>query len=95
MRRAIQTFHFFTSEGVRTIAAGMELADDDPAVIHGNAAYFVPVPDPVEQSSGDQAPAETATPGEAPLEPAAQQPPADEPPAKPTRHTTSRRQGKA
>lgn len=32
MQRAAQTFHMPTPDGWRTIAAGDELADDDPAV---------------------------------------------------------------
>ncbi|MFI6732106.1 hypothetical protein ACIBI9_04165 [Nonomuraea sp. NPDC050451] len=40
MQRAAQTFHLPTADGWRTIAAGDELADDDPAV-EAAPQYFV------------------------------------------------------
>ncbi len=52
MQRAAQTFHLPTPDkGWRTIAAGDELADDDPAVTAG-PQYFVPV-----QTTAEPAPA--------------------------------------
>jgi hypothetical protein len=42
VQRAAPTFHLATPNGWRTVAAGDELADDDPAVTAG-PQYFVPV----------------------------------------------------
>ncbi|HEX4816696.1 MAG TPA: hypothetical protein VFV66_28475 [Nonomuraea sp.] len=42
MQRAAQTFHMPAPDGWRTIAAGDELADDDPAVTAA-PQYFTPV----------------------------------------------------
>ncbi|AQZ67631.1 unnamed protein product [[Actinomadura] parvosata subsp. kistnae] len=41
MQRAAQTFHMPTPDGWRTVAAGDELADDDPAV-QAAPQYFTP-----------------------------------------------------
>ncbi|TDE40503.1 hypothetical protein E1295_31890 [Nonomuraea mesophila] len=48
MRRAAQTFHLATPDGWRTIAAGTEVADDDPAVTTA-PQYFAEIDEqPVE-----------------------------------------------
>lgn len=54
MQRAAQTFHLATSDGWRTVAAGTELADDDPAVMAG-PQYFVPI----EPTASEPAPTKT------------------------------------
>ncbi|WP_433445653.1 hypothetical protein [Nonomuraea sp. CA-141351] len=80
MQRAAQTFHMPTREGWRTIAAGSELADDDPAVTTA-PQYFVHVPDPARAPKQDQGPDE----------PSPDDPPVMQPPGKPARRASQAR----
>lgn len=59
MQRAAQTFHMPTGERWRTIAAGDELAHNDPAVTAA-PQYFVPV-EPTDGEPGAKT-ARRATP---------------------------------
>ncbi|MGW0805263.1 hypothetical protein [Nonomuraea sp. NPDC002799] len=56
MQRAAQTFHMPTPDRWRTIAAGDELADDDPAVTTA-PQYFVPVAEPEPEAKAAPTPA--------------------------------------
>jgi hypothetical protein len=53
MQRAAQTFHLPTADGWRTIAAGDELADDDPAVTTA-PQYFVPAEPEAAEPAADK-----------------------------------------
>lgn len=59
VQRAAQTFHLPTADGWRTIAAGVELADDDQAVTTA-PQYFVAIPDPVATGPAETDPAAAA-----------------------------------
>lgn len=62
MQRAAQTFHMPTPDGWRTIAAGVELADDDLAVMAA-PQYFVPVEPAAEESAPSRAARRTTSRG--------------------------------